>query len=146
MMSSVSLPTETQTGAIPKAIPMPTMTQAIRKPGKSGPAVFALCDPGPPLRDFSKKIYSKAKPLCHKPTTWLTHRGFCEADFFGASPVASALDLRTGRDPDTQTFTIPRSFRSHSAHSAGTGIFSQAKNSFLNEGTCRINPRQVKQH
>jgi hypothetical protein len=120
MMSSVSLPTETQTGAIPKAIAMPTTTQAIRKPGKSGPAVSALSDPGPPLRDFSKKIYSKAKPLCHKPTTWLTHRGFCEADFFGASPVASALDLRTGRDPDTQTFTISRSFRSHSV---GTGTF-----------------------
>jgi hypothetical protein len=62
MMSSVSLPTETQMGAIQKAIPMPTTTQAIRKPGKSGPAVFALCDPGPRLRDFSQKIYSKAKP------------------------------------------------------------------------------------
>jgi len=62
MMSSLSLPTETQMGAIQKAVPMPTTTQAIRKPGKSGPAVFALCDPGPRLRDFSKKIYSKAKP------------------------------------------------------------------------------------
>ncbi len=32
------------------------------------------------------------------PLTALAIRGF-EADFFGASPVASALDLRTGRNP-----------------------------------------------
>jgi hypothetical protein len=143
MMSSVSLPTETQMGAIQKAIPMPTTTQAIRKPGKSGPAVFALCDPGPRLRDFSKKIYSKAKPSATSRQLGSRTEGFAEADFFGASPVASALDLRTGRDPDTQTFTISPSFRSYSV---GTGIFLQARNSFLNERTCRINPRQVKQH
>ena len=44
--------------------------QAIRKPGKNGPAVFALYDPRPPLRDFTKNIDAKAKPFClHKPTT-----------------------------------------------------------------------------
>ena len=36
--------------------------QTIRKPGKSGPAAVAFLDPGPPLRDFTKKICSKTKP------------------------------------------------------------------------------------
>jgi hypothetical protein len=129
MMPSLSLPTKTQTGAVQKAIPMPTTTKPRRKPGKSRPAVFAFCDPGPSLRDFTKKIYSQAKPSATSRTTWLTHRGFREADFFGASPVASALDLRTGRDPDTQTFTISRSFRSHGA---GTGIFCKLEHSCTN--------------
>ena len=44
--------------------------KTIRKPGKSGPAVVAFLDPGPPLRDFSKKICSKNKILCvDKPTS-----------------------------------------------------------------------------
>jgi hypothetical protein len=135
-----SLRTGTQAGALPKAIPMPKTSKAIRKPGKSGPAVFALPNPGPQLRDFTKKISCKAKPSAsRKPTTWLTHRGFCEADFFGASPVASALDLRTGRDPDTQTSNISSPFRSYGSE---TGIF----NSFSKEQACRINFRQVKQN
>jgi hypothetical protein len=39
-----------------------TTGKAIRKPGKSGPAVFAFWDPGPPLRDFTKNISVKANP------------------------------------------------------------------------------------
>jgi len=39
-----------------------TRFKAIRKPGKSGPAVFAFWDPGPPLRGFTKNIDAKAKP------------------------------------------------------------------------------------
>lgn len=38
--------------------------KAIRKPGKSGPAVFAFSNPGPPLRDFTKNIRLKNKTLC----------------------------------------------------------------------------------
>jgi hypothetical protein len=83
-----------------------TSFQAIRRPGKSGPAVFTFYDPRPPLRDFTKNIDSKAKPSLHKPTTGLTSRGFCETDVFGASPVASALDQRTGREPSTPSFTL----------------------------------------
>jgi hypothetical protein len=83
-----------------------TSFQAIRKPGKKRPAVFAFWDPGPPLRDFTKNIDSKAKPSLPKPTTGLTSRGFYETDVFGASPVASALDRRPGRDPGTPSFTL----------------------------------------
>ena len=36
--------------------------KAIRKPGNSGPAVFAFSDPRPLLRDFTKNIDAKAKP------------------------------------------------------------------------------------
>ena len=85
--------------------------QAIRKPGKSSPAVFAFYDPRPLLRDFTKNIDAKAKPSLHKPITGLTSRGFCPTDVFGASPVASALDQRTGRDPGTPSFTL--ACRSH---------------------------------
>jgi hypothetical protein len=83
-----------------------TNFKAIRKPSKSGPAVFAFYDPRPPLRDFTKNIDAKAKPSLHKPTTGLASRGFYETDVFGASPVASALDRRTGRDPGTPSFTL----------------------------------------
>lgn len=41
--------------------------QAIRKPGKISPAVFAFWNPGPPLRDFTKNIDLKAKPSLRKP-------------------------------------------------------------------------------
>jgi hypothetical protein len=83
-----------------------TNFKAIRKPSKSGPAVFAFYDPRPPLRDLTKNIDAKAKPSLHKPTTGLASRGFYETDVFGASPVASALDRRTGRDPGTPSFTL----------------------------------------
>ena len=39
-----------------------TSFKAIRRPGKSSPAVFAFYDPGPLLRDFTKNIDARAKP------------------------------------------------------------------------------------
>jgi hypothetical protein len=115
MMSSVALPTETQTGAIQKAIPMPTTTQAIRKPGKGGPAVFALCDPGPSLRDFSKKIYSNAKPSATSRQLGSRTEGFAKPISSEPAPSHRPWICTLGRDPDTQTFTISRSFLSPSA-------------------------------
>ena len=87
--------------------------KAIRRPGKSSPAVFAFSDPKPLLRDFTKNIGAKAKPSLHKPIPGLTSRGFCPTDVFGASPVASALDQRTGRDPGTPTFTLACRLHTH---------------------------------
>jgi len=142
MMSSLSLPTETQMGAIQKAVPMPTTTQAIRKPGKSGPAVFALCDPGPRLRDFSKKIYSKAKPSATSRQLGSRTEGFAKPISSQPAPSHRPWICARGATP-IQTFTLSPSFPSYSV---GTGIFLQARNSFLHERTCRINPRQVKQH
>ena len=86
--------TTMQAGSFLLTIAMLTSTQPIRKPGKSGPAVFAFNDPGPRLWRLHQKNLLKTKTLClGEPTTGLTRRGFDEADFFGASPVASALDL-----------------------------------------------------
>jgi hypothetical protein len=143
MMPSVSLPTEMQTGAIQKAIPMPTRTQAIRKPGKSGPAVFAFCDPGPSLRDFTKKnLLERQNPLPQANNLAHAQR-VLRSRFLRSQPRRIGPGSAHWARPDTQTFTISRSFR---IHSAGTGIFLQARNSFLNERTCRINLRQVKQN
>ena len=85
-----------------------TNFKAIRRPGKSGPAVFAFSDPRPPLRDFTQNIDARAKPSLHKPIAGLTSRGFGKTDVFGASPVASALDQRTERDPSTPSVTLSR--------------------------------------
>src|SRR5437660_9316066 len=62
---------------------LPTRFKAIRKPGKAGPAVFAFCDPGPPLRGFTKNIDAKAKPSASiSPSLDLHAEGF-------AKPVSS---------------------------------------------------------
>ena len=66
-----------------------------------------------------KKTASKAKPSAPSRSLGSRAEGFAQADFFGASPVASALDLRTKRDPDTQSFTLSCSFRSAAAEPDG---------------------------
>jgi hypothetical protein len=115
----------------------------IRKPGESRPAVFAFYDPGPQLWRLHQKNLLKTKTLClDEPTIRLTRRRLWEADFFGASPVASALDRHTGRDPDTHTATL-----SSPIHRYGTGTKNFVrKRDLSDERTCRIYPRQVKQH
>jgi len=105
-----------------------TNFKAIRRPGKSGPAVFAFSDPRPPLRDFTQNIDARAKPSLHKPIAGLTSRGFGKTDVFGASPVASALDQRTGRDPSASGFTL--SCRVTKLLAADR-IFFQVESSFL---------------
>ena len=60
-----------------------------------------LICPRPPLRDFTKRIWLKQNLKKPNPLMDELTRGFgVSADSFGASPVASALDLRFGRDPD----------------------------------------------
>lgn len=104
-------------------------TKAIRKPGKSGPAVFAFSDPRPLLRDFTKNIDAKAKPSTStSPNPGLASRGFYDTDVFGASPVASALDQHTGRGPSMSGFTL--SCRVTNLHAANR-IFLQMESSFL---------------
>jgi len=134
--------TTMQAGSFLLTIAMLTSTQPIRKPGKSGPAVFAFNDPGPRLWRLHQKNLLKTKTLClDEPTTGLTRRGFDEADFFGASPVASALDRRSGRDPDTHTSTL-----SSPIHRCSTGTKNCCRQDISSayERTCRIHPRQVK--
>ena len=60
-----------------------------------------LC-PRPLLRDSTKEISLSQPPKNQNPLRDTLPRGlWALADFFGASPVASALDFRVGRDPNT---------------------------------------------
>jgi hypothetical protein len=67
------------------------------KPGNSSPASSRFSYPRPPLGDFTKvDAIQKQSP----PSTV----GGPAAVYFGASPVASALDPRFGRDPSADRF------------------------------------------
>jgi len=64
------------------------------KPGKGGPAASAFSYPEPPLESFTQVMLSPFHKRTPRPG-----RGVGLHDYFGASSVASALDLRSGRDP-----------------------------------------------
>ena len=67
------------------------------KPGNSSPASSHSPYPRPPLGDFTKiDAIQKQNPP--------TSVGGPAAVYFGASPVASALDPRLGRDPSADRF------------------------------------------
>jgi hypothetical protein len=92
-----------------------TSFKTIRRPGKSGPAVFACCDPGPSLGDFTKNIDAKAKPSASiSPSVDLRAEGFAKPmssepapshrpwiSTPGATPVGRALPYHAG-DKGTQ--------------------------------------------
>ena len=67
------------------------------KPGNCSPASSRFFYPRPPLGDFTKvdAIQKQSPP---------TSVGGPAAVYFGASPVASALDPRLGRDPSADRF------------------------------------------
>ena len=81
------------------------------RPGKTGPAASRFLYSRPPLRDSTKVMRdskSKAKPSEGTPQGPVD-RGFA-ADYFGASPVASALNLLRERDfPENRNQTITHS-------------------------------------
>jgi hypothetical protein len=86
------------------------------KPGKNSPASSRWIYPRPPLlRNFTKEIHGvKVKPSKPKPPDGdfvAATRGLSADAFFGASPVvASALDLRVGRDPFADHIQTNRHF------------------------------------
>jgi hypothetical protein len=88
---------------------MKTRTNARGRPGKIGPAASRCIYSRPPLRDSTKVMSdSKAKPSEGTPQGPVD-RGFA-ADYFGASPVASALNLPQERDfPKNRNQTITHS-------------------------------------
>jgi hypothetical protein len=96
--------------------------QGKRKPGKIGPATSRSIYPRPPLRDSTKVMSdskSKAKPSEGTPQGPVD-RGFA-ADYFGASPVASALNLPWERDfPENRNQTITHSFSARSKQDIST--------------------------
>jgi hypothetical protein len=85
--------------------------KAKRRPGKGGPAASRLLYSRPPLRDSTKVMgmsKSKAKPSEGTPQGPVD-RGLA-ADYFGASPVASALNLPQERDfPENRNQTTMHS-------------------------------------
>ena len=88
---------------------MSSRLKAMGRPGKTGPAIFAFTSPRPSLRSSTKLMGGKTTPS--DPQT----RGCClSADHFGASPVASALGIRSGATPrgPIHTNTTPSIFPS----------------------------------
>jgi hypothetical protein len=85
-----------------------TPLQLKGKPGKLGPAASRFPYSRPPLGDSTQVMSdskSKAKPSEGTPQGPVD-RGFA-ADYFGASPVASALNLPQERDcPENRNQTI----------------------------------------
>ncbi len=80
---------------------MSPQSKAKGKPGNDGPASSRCIYPRPPLRDFTKiDGLQKQNPPA-------SAGGFA-AVYFGASPVASALDPRLGRDPSADPFHTSR--------------------------------------
>jgi hypothetical protein len=115
--------------------------KAIRKPGKSGPASSRSMIQGFSSRTSPKKSASKAKPSAPSQPLGSRAESFVKADFFGASPVASALDLRTGATPIRRP-SLYHSFRSADADRM---VCSLPRISWLWQArTCRIHPAQVK--
>jgi hypothetical protein len=116
--------------------------QGNEEAGQKRPGVFAFCDPGPQLQNFTQKICFKSKTLCYKPTTRLTRREFCKSRFLRSQPVASALDLRTGATPIRR----PSLYHVRSAaRMPNRMVCSLPEISLLWQArTCRIHPAQVK--
>ena len=86
------------------------------RPGKKRPATSAFLIQGPPLRNFTKESLEKPKPSA-RPADSSTHlQRVQHSRFFGASPVASALDLRLERDPEANGSTLSRPACPHDAH------------------------------
>ena len=73
----------------------------IGKPGQSRPASSHFNSPRPPLRGSTKEC-----SIQEKPSEGPAFRGLCR--FSGASPVASALGIRSRRDPVADVFTLTR--------------------------------------
>ena len=68
--------------------------------GQRTPGGFAFLIQGPRLGSSTKECRPKAKPSARRTCPPRVRR------FFGASSVASALDLRPGRDPGANHFTL----------------------------------------
>jgi hypothetical protein len=82
-----------------------TKNKAIRMPGKERPATSQVVIQKPPTtkphpRNLAKNTKPSADQLIKPIAEGLEYR------FFGASPVSSALDHFTGRDPGKASTTI----------------------------------------
>ena len=108
---------------------LPTRFKAIRKPGKSGPAVFAFWDPGPPLRGFTKNIDAKAKPSASiSPSLDLCAEGFAKPMSSEPAPSHQPWIGTPGATSGRPSLTLSCRLQSYTR---GTEFFWQAETSFL---------------
>ena|SRR5476649_730700 len=75
-------------------------------PGKNRPAASAFLIQGPPLWSFTKESLEIPKPSARTAGSSAYLQRVQHGQFFGANPVASALDLRIERDPEANGSTL----------------------------------------
>ena len=114
------------------------------KPGNGGPAVSAFSYPEPPLEGFTQVMLFPFQKQTPRPgrDAW----GFF-TDYFGASSVASALDLRTGRDPGANHLHTNITFRPATHHQdisiwPVTGHFYLASTDQFSSTSCMMPSQQ----
>ena len=82
-----------------------TKNKAIRMPGKVRPAASQLVIQKPPTtQPHPSNLAKNTKPSTDQLIS--QSQRVSNTDFFGASPVSSALDHFTGRDPGKASTTI----------------------------------------
>src|SRR5215467_11045043 len=114
-------------------------SKAIRKPGKSGPAVFAFYDPRPPLRDFTKNIDSKAKPSTStNPLLGSRAEGFAKPMSLEPAPSHRPWISTLGATPACRALRYHAQLQSYTRR---TGFFCKLK-----VPSCRMRCSAVKQH
>jgi len=69
------------------------------KPGKNRPAASAFLIQRPPLRSFTQESLEKTKPSAPQADSRTYPQRVPHGRFFGASSIASVLDLRTRARP-----------------------------------------------
>jgi hypothetical protein len=76
------------------------------KPGKDRPAASAFLIQGPPLWSFTQESLEKLKPSAQQAGSWTCPQRVPHGRFFGASSVASVLDLRARARPRGERFHV----------------------------------------
>jgi len=82
----------------------------IRKPGNIGPASFVFRSKASARKSHPRNGLRNQKQNPRPAGNDSGPRGLCCADFFGASPVAAALDLPWAR-PREEAFTLSQTAR-----------------------------------
>ena len=76
------------------------------KPGKNRPAAFAFWIQGPQLWSFTQESLEKPKPSAQQAGSGACPQRVPHGRFFGASSVASVLDLRARARPRGERFHV----------------------------------------
>jgi hypothetical protein len=94
--------------------------------GQKRPGGFAFPDPGPPLGNSTKES-AKTKTLRQTGQLPTYPQRVCTADSSEPAPVASALDLRTERDPDANNLHVNTSTPCVAVNRQGKTLLSRVR-------------------